>query len=340
MINSPHLPFHLCRRQQFLDESYYLFLKEFDVTHTMKDIEHALLHGNLSDEMRWLEHLRKADELYEMMSRDYTAGQPIGELREQFGAIVQAYKEAAYFNRVYEKEPAMPLFDFKHKDDYVRVVALLSLAILLHREDLIPSVHSLFKGGAPDENDALIEDFLGKYLPDRPYLETGYHEIPYGILLDATAETPMEEKQEDIGLFLKAWYLGMKGTGWYNSHKKQSPDGAGGYFGYWAFEAATVAYLYDVDDAPFREHLVYPKDLADFARSMPRLTVEIASKQERVHLRGIGGEPCPQAGWWFTPALTGSRRYFKQDEVMPVIEGSDYGSTFWQWDVDQSAPKL
>ncbi len=27
-------------------------------------------------------------------------------------------------------------------------------------------------------------------------------------------------------------------------------------------------------------------------------------------------------------------------EVMPIIEGSDYGSTFWQWDVDPSAPKL
>lgn len=241
----------------------------------MNDIEHALLHGNLSDEMRCLEHLRKADELYEMMSRDYTAGQPIDELRKKFGAIVQAYKEAADFNRIYEKEPAMPLFDFKHKDDYVRVVALLSLAILLHREDLIPVVHSLFKGGAPDENDALVEDFLGAYLPDRPYLETGYHEVPYGILLDATAEkTPHGRKARRHRAFLKAWYLGMKGTGWYNSHKNQSPRGAGGYFGYWAFEAAAVAYLYDVDDAPFREHLVYPKDLADFARSMPRLTVE------------------------------------------------------------------
>jgi hypothetical protein len=340
MSTSESQPFHQRRRQQFLDEQYYLFVRDWVPAHTLKDIEQALQHGNLSSEMRWLEHLRKAGQLYEMLSLDYTAGQPIEKLREQFGAVVQAYEEAAHFNRVHENEPAMPLFDFEYKDDYVRVVALLSLAILLHREDLIPAVHSLFKGGGPDERDALVEDFLGRYLPGRPYLETSYQQVPYGILLDATAETPMEEKQEDIGLFLKAWYLGMKGTGWYNSHKNQSPRGAGGYFGYWAFEAAAIAYLYDVDDASFREHLVYPKDLADFARSMPRLTVESASKQERLHLRGVGGEPCPRTGWWFTPALTGSRRYFKQDEVMPIIEGSDYGSTFWQWDVDQSAPKL
>lgn len=53
-----------------------------------------------------------------------------------------------------------------------------------------------------------------------------------------------------------------------------------------------------------------------------------------------GGQPCPQTGWWFTPAKTNSRQQFNAGEVMPIIEGSDYGSTFWQWDVDQSSPKL
>lgn len=49
--------------------------------------------------------------------------------------------------------------------------------------------------------------------------------------------------------------------------------------------------------------------------------------------------PCPEAGWWFTPALANSRRYFKQGEVMPSV-GGDYGDTFWQWSHDQSAPTL
>lgn len=273
MSESERLPFEQRRRQPLLNEDYYLFYNDYVRTHTMRDIEHALRHGNLSDEMRWLEYLRKADELYEMMSRDYTAGVPIDELRGQLGVIVQAYQEAAYFNRIFENEPAMPLFDFRHKDDYVRVVELVSLPILLHREDLIPAVHSLFKGGSPDENDALVEDLLGKYLLDRPYLEDSYHPEPYGILLDATAQTPMEERQEDIGLYLDAWYPCMMGVGWYDTHKYQSPRGAGGYFGYWAFDAAAVAYLYDVDDTPFRDHLHYPKDLVDFARSMPASSI-------------------------------------------------------------------
>ncbi|UCV04956.1 hypothetical protein [Dechloromonas denitrificans] len=49
--------------------------------------------------------------------------------------------------------------------------------------------------------------------------------------------------------------------------------------------------------------------------------------------------PCPETGWWFTPAKAGSRRYFKQGEAMPSL-GGDYGITFWQWSPDQSAPTL
>ncbi|MBY4871348.1 DUF3396 domain-containing protein [Burkholderia sp. Bp9017] len=44
-----------------------------------------------------------------------------------------------------------------------------------------------------------------------------------------------------------------------------------------------------------------------------------------------GGNPCPEAGWWHTPAKAGSRRYFEAGEIMPVIEGSSWGTTNWHW---------
>ena len=56
--------------------------------------------------------------------------------------------------------------------------------------------------------------------------------------------------------------------------------------------------------------------------------------------RVAGGERVPQSGWWYTPAKEGSRRYFAKDAVFPVIEGSHYGETLWQWSPDQSSPKL
>ncbi|RKT99266.1 hypothetical protein C7H84_32630 [Burkholderia sp. Nafp2/4-1b] len=49
-----------------------------------------------------------------------------------------------------------------------------------------------------------------------------------------------------------------------------------------------------------------------------------------------GGSPCPVAGWWQTPARAGSRRYFEVGEIMPVIEGSAWGKTHWNWSSNQS----
>lgn len=51
-------------------------------------------------------------------------------------------------------------------------------------------------------------------------------------------------------------------------------------------------------------------------------------------LRCPAGQPCPQAGWWSSPAEEDSRRQFAAGEVMPDF-GSDYGATIWQWDLDQ-----
>lgn len=58
-----------------------------------------------------------------------------------------------------------------------------------------------------------------------------------------------------------------------------------------------------------------------------------------MRLRCEAGQPCPKTGHWITPARAGSRRYFQQGTTMPEV-ASDYGSTIWQWDSDQSDPNL
>ncbi|VWB24610.1 type VI immunity family protein [Burkholderia lata] len=54
-------------------------------------------------------------------------------------------------------------------------------------------------------------------------------------------------------------------------------------------------------------------------------------KREPARQNVRGGNPCPEAGWWHTPAKAGSRRYFEVGEIMPVIEGSQWGTTNWHW---------
>ena len=58
-----------------------------------------------------------------------------------------------------------------------------------------------------------------------------------------------------------------------------------------------------------------------------------------LHLRCEAGQACPKSGYWMTPAKSGSRRFFSQGAPMPEVV-SDYGSTIWQWDSDQSDPHL
>jgi hypothetical protein len=57
-------------------------------------------------------------------------------------------------------------------------------------------------------------------------------------------------------------------------------------------------------------------------------------KADAQRIRVPAGQPCPQTGYYFTPAQVGSRRYFKQGDTMPSL-GGDYGVTIWQWDTAQ-----
>ena len=91
--------------------------------------------------------------------------------------------------------------------------------------------------------------------------------------------------------------------------------------GLWA-TWALIAFLYGIDDSGV-EHRVYPKDLVAYARERVKKT----HSQPPVP----AGQPCPKAGYWFSPAQQNSRRYFKQGELMPEFKGSSWGATIWYW---------
>ena len=130
----------------------------------------------------------------------------------------------------------------------------------------------------------------------------------------------------------------MRSASWHDSHLKANEQEGGAYVGYWAIEAAAATFLLGLDDSSYRDHLLYPKDLIDFARSFQAVEGE-DDGTDRLSLRCEAGQPCPKTGYWITPAKAASRRYFQHGETMPEVQ-SDYGSTIWQWDGDQSDPKL
>ncbi len=162
-----------------------------------------------------------------------------------------------------------------------------------------------------------------------------FHEEPYGPLVDAihTAETP-EEASHFVKLYLENWYKSFEGVPWHNGHLVVT-DEYSNYEGYWAFDAAAVCVIHGIDDSSFRDHMVYPKDLADWARAnnvMQKIGPDADGSASA--LRCEGGRPCPKSGWWHTPARQRSRQHFAAGGIMPSFPG-DFGRTIWQWDANQ-----
>jgi hypothetical protein len=207
----------------------------------------------------------------------YTAGEDLAPLAFSLTALVEDYERYAEELLELQDDKYYPPFIMNNMiDNYVDYLHLLCAAVLLHREDLIPRIHALNEGTEFDGADAVIEELLKFYLPSRPELDEWLWDKPYRGLLDAIdADTPAE-MAKDMKKYVKAWYPGMKGQAhFWGKHEQIKPEFTP-YFGYWAMCAAAFSYLYDIDDSSYRDEIVYPKDLADYARSKPRRTPEQA----------------------------------------------------------------
>ncbi len=68
---------------------------------------------------------------------------------------------------------------------------------------------------------------------------------------------PPEQRPAQLKNFVEGWYRKMKPISWHNSHL----GAEGAYFGYWCFEAALIAMLFNIDDTAVLDHPNYPGDL-------------------------------------------------------------------------------
>ena len=325
------------RRQRFLGEALYARREEeldYVITDRLSDLSGIeKLAYKTKRSFSWTVAY---SELERLILR-YTAGKPVEELSGQIQRVVDAFDR---FNaiEILPRSQTPPIneagaLEVTQLEAYVYILWLLSLCKLLDGEALIPKVISWIDKNAEYNRgrDTILEQIIGKLTgdtrdPGRYLLHVdAYRPMGLAILTNDPAERPALMKQ-----FVENWYSHMKPCYWHGTH---TDSGSSSYFGYWAFEAALVTVLWDIDDSSYRDHLVYPKDLVDWYRSHASVA------PENTPPRQPAGQPCPKEGWWFTPAAAGSRRHFKQGEVMPEVQ-SDYGSTFWQWDSDQSAPKL
>ena len=263
----------------------------------------------------------------------FTAGEDLRELAKDLTLVVDAYERMTDALDDVPEDEYYPPFVLNHMVDiYVDYLNILCSAILLHREDLIPRICALNEGTDFDGSDSILEDLFGFYLPDRPFLDSWFWDAFTPLLSAIDATTPAKQAK-GMEKYVKGWYKSMKGVAhFWGKHEKIEADFTP-YYGYWAMCAAAFTYLYDIDDSNYRNESVYPKDLVDYARSMPRKPVKL--EDGSTILRVLGGQPCPTAGQWFSPAMPDSARHFKEGEQMPVFD-SEYGLTIWQMNKSDS----
>ncbi|RFP28734.1 PoNe immunity protein domain-containing protein [Duganella sp. BJB476] len=328
------MQFHEKRRQQFLNENYYNFFTNF--------IEKTILHwrdhipSNAGSEVfgRALASIDVANQTFDLFILKYTGGEPIDTFRDDLTKVIETFELNTIYEREYSDDPNFPPLRFAEIDEYERAMQLIGLCYLLHRRDLLPRLAAMLDGAFAGK-DTLYEDMFAYELKDRYEVDEWYHDKPYRDLINSFYRDTPEESIMDIDRYLKAWYQSMKKAPWHDSHLDTSEAG-GAYSGYWAIEAAAAVYLLDLDDRSFRDHIVYPKDLVDYARNLDKQLGPASSVPEE--LRVEGGKPCPQTGNWFSPAIPDSLRHFEQGEIMPVSANSQYGVTIWQWSTEQLPP--
>jgi len=261
---------------------------------------------------------------------NFTGGAELVVLRDELTEVVTAYQEYVNeINRLSEDEYYPPFVLNDLMDNYVGYLDLICYCILLHREDLLPKVFGWIEGTEFDGEDAVIEELLKFFFEGRPELDEWIWEKPYRGLLDAIDNDESKARSRDMKKYVGGWYRNMKGQALFWGKHDEITDSFSPYCGYWAMCAAAFSYLYDINDSSYRDEMVYPKELVEFARTVPRAVV--TGSDGKSVLRVLGGQACPRAGKWFSPAKEDSYRHFAQNEQMPEFPVSEYGTTIWQW---------
>lgn len=122
------------------------------------------------------------------------------------------------------------------------------------------------ENGGQSGEDEVINKFF-KIL-DSKYPDTnndGVYSYDYSPLCDVLDKDDKFHAFEVLDNYLSDWYGIHKNTLWYNSHLDL--DSGFLYVGYWAFEAAFLVYMLDLDDTSLHKYLYYPKDIVHWIRN-------------------------------------------------------------------------
>ncbi|MET0775641.1 MAG: PoNe immunity protein domain-containing protein [Pseudomonas mandelii] len=248
------------RQKYFSEKRYNNFLREHDEL-----IEFFLINKFRSDSD--LEETSQRARYFQTLALDrilvtYTAGENIESLIPLLKDLIGKYEIRQKALADYQDAPNIsPLAIDDWLNQYEEAVQVISLCILLHRTDLLSRFVKFIDDAGYAGEDTLYEALLNKVMPNRHDVDEWYHDV-YTPLIQAIYTDSEDEPPKLLKKYCEHWYPAFKQSPWHDSHLHGDE---GSYVGYWAFEAGAIAFLYGIDDSKI-DHMVYPRDLVDYAR--------------------------------------------------------------------------
>ncbi|MCA8020953.1 PoNe immunity protein domain-containing protein [Burkholderia metallica] len=315
------------RRQRFLGEDYFKWLLASFSENIASWEDRLTPIGDTENERKALTRGIVASDSYRRFLLMYTGGEDISLLRDELDAVVSAFEQLTIAERVHQADDRQPPLAFSEIGDYETAMQLIGFCYLLHRRDLLPRIAAMFDP-AYRGKDTLYEDLLAYELEGRVDVDSWFHDVPYRPLVFSLYREAKQECVDDITQYLEAWYPGMAAAVWHDGHLEAQKGGKGTYVGYWAIEAAAVAYLLELDDSAFRDHLLYPKDLADFARTFEAQKGSAPALQDSATRTVRTGQVCPETGIWKALGHHVPGVLVQQGERMPDVFAPDKSGAY------------
>ncbi len=181
----------------------------------------------------------------------YSAGDTVESMKALFLPAIEAQHE--YIK--YTWADGNKNIDVEDLDSYMTMLWLISFAIILKVDEHTWNRLLAFVDIAG--TDTLFDILIATKYTHRPISKIVHHEKIFATLLEVfTAEK--DDRQDILMKYMKHWYTSMRNVYWHDNHK--GPDG-GGFFGYWAIEAAAVCVALSIGHEKLDSMDYFPKDL-------------------------------------------------------------------------------
>jgi hypothetical protein len=263
----------------------------------------------------------RADYGLDLLTLSYSAGADVESLQAFFPALLGYVEEYALYSEALNRTPEelrtqrahIPIADLAYQD----ANRLLCFAILLGWQEYVPRIMAIIEYKNP--RDAMLERLASIHTARPQPLPNGCtRSLPYSRTL-AIFDARPADRAELMRSYLEGWYRASRDEPYYNAHSIGNQ-----FLGYWSWEAAAITVALRIDDAPYRDHRCYPRDMADLGRT--KATADTLFTPET---RAIAGDACPIAGTWESIGFPTRRVEYVKEAAMRDL-GSPYGSTVWR----------